>query len=102
MDALWLAFASFDSIADVLGVSPALMERYLAAADDSALAVGDPAIGPGARSYHVRGDQSQSDHVDGLPLGTRGGLLVRPTLPLDGEYVIKVKLLQTNLGSPAR
>jgi hypothetical protein len=92
--------SGFDNIADVLGVSPALMERYLAAADEvSALAVGDPAIGPSARTYHVRGDQSQSDHVDGLPLGTRGGLLVRPTLPLDGEYVIKVKLLQTNLGS---
>jgi hypothetical protein len=92
--------SGFDNIADVLGVSPALMERYLAAADQvSALAVGDQAIGPSDRTYHVRGDQSQSDHVDGLPLGTRGGLLVRPTLPLDGEYVIKVKLLQTNLGS---
>jgi Protein of unknown function (DUF1592)/Protein of unknown function (DUF1588)/Protein of unknown function (DUF1587)/Protein of unknown function (DUF1585)/Protein of unknown function (DUF1595)/Planctomycete cytochrome C len=92
--------SGFDNVADVLGVSPALMERYLAAADEvSALAVGDPAIGPSARTYHVRGDQSQSDHVDGLPLGTRGGLLVRPTLPLDGEYVVKVKLLQTNLGS---
>ena len=94
------ATSGFDNIADVLGVSPALMERYLSAADQvSALAVGDPAIGPSAHTYHVRADASQSDHVDGLPLGTRGGLLVRPTLPLDGEYVIRVKLLQTNLGS---
>ena len=94
------ATSGFDNIADVLGVSPALMERYLSAADQvSALAIGDPAIGPSARTYHVRADASQSDHVDGLPLGTRGGLLVRPTLPLDGEYVIRVKLLQTNLGS---
>ena len=92
--------AGFDNVADVLGVSPALMERYLSAADQvSALAVGDPAILPALVTYHVRGDTSQSDHVDGLPLGTRGGLMARPTLPLDGEYTIKVKLLQTNLGS---
>ena len=90
----------FDNIADVLGVSPALMERYLSAADEvSALAVGDPQIGPSMRTFHVRADTSQTDHVEGLPLGTRGGMLVRPTLPLDGEYVIKVRLLQTNLGS---
>jgi hypothetical protein len=90
----------FDNVADVLGVSPALMERYLSAADEiSALAVGDPAILPNSYTYHVAGDASQSEHVEGLPLGTRGGLLARPTLPLDGEYLIKVKLLQTNLGS---
>ncbi len=90
----------FDNIADVLGVSPSLLEGYLtAAARISALAVGDPSIGPTSQTFHVRGDASQSEHVEGLPLGTRGGLLARPTLPLDGEYVVKVKLLQTNLGS---
>jgi hypothetical protein len=92
--------SGFDNIADVLGVSPALMERYLSAAGRiSALAVGSPAIGPGSETFHIRGDASQTDHVEGLPLGTRGGLVARPTLPLDGEYVIKVKLLYTNLGS---
>jgi hypothetical protein len=92
--------SGFDNVADALGVSPALMERYLSAADQvSAFAVGDPAILPASFTSHVRGDASQSDHVEGLPLGTRGGLMARPTLPLDGEYVIKVKLLQTNLGS---
>jgi hypothetical protein len=94
------ATAGFDNVADVLGVSPALMERYLAAADEvSSLAVGDRAIGASQRTFHVRPDASQVDHVEGLPLGTRGGLLVRPTLPLDGEYIVKVSLLQTNLGS---
>jgi hypothetical protein len=90
----------FDNNADVLGVSPALLERYLsAAAKLSALAVGSPSIGPSSETYRVRGDGSQGDHREGLPLGTRGGLLVRHTFPLDGEYVIKVKLLETNLGS---
>ena len=90
----------FDNIADVLGTSPALLESYLTAAGKiSALAIGSPAIGPSSQTYHVRGDASQVEHVEGLPLGTRGGLLVHPTFPLDGEYVFKVKLLQTNLGS---
>ena len=90
----------FDNNADVLGVSPALLERYLSAAGKvSALAVGSRAIGPSSETYRVRGDASQGGHLDGLPLGTRGGLLVRHTFPLDGEYVIKAKLLETNLGS---
>jgi mono/diheme cytochrome c family protein len=90
----------FDNIADALALSPSLIEGYLTAAGRiSALAVGDPSIGPASLTFHVRGDASQSEHVEGLGLGTRGGLLTEPTLPLDGEYVIKVKLLQTNLGS---
>ena len=65
----------FDNIADVLGVSPALLERYLTAAGEiSALAVGDPSIRrPTSRTYRVRGDTSQTEHLEGLPLGTRGG-----------------------------
>jgi len=89
----------FDNIGDALGLSPALLEAYLtAAAKISALAVGDRSIGPASQTFYVRGDASQSEHVEGLPLGTRGGLEASATLPLDGEYVIAVKLLQTNLG----
>jgi mono/diheme cytochrome c family protein len=83
----------FDNIADVLGVSPVLMERYLAAAwKVTALAVGDPKIPPTKDTFRVRGDLSQNDHIEGLPLGTRGGTLVRYTFPVDGEYVISPKL----------
>jgi hypothetical protein len=92
--------AGFDNNADLLGVSPGLLERYLsAAAKLSALAVGSPSLGAGTETYRVRGDASQTGHVEGLPLGTRGGLLAHHTFPLDAEYVIKVKLLETNMGA---
>jgi len=90
----------FDNNADLLGASPALLERYLsAAAKISALAVGSASIAADSDTYRVRGDASQTDQNDELPPGTRGGLLAQHTFPLDGEYTIKVKLLQTNLGS---
>jgi hypothetical protein len=92
--------SGFDNNADALGVSPALLERYLAAARKiSALAVGDPGIGPATDTYRIRGDTSQDVHTEGLPLGTRGGLVVRHNFPLDGEYVINVRLLETTLAS---
>jgi mono/diheme cytochrome c family protein len=92
--------SGFDNNADVLGVSPALLESYLGAARKiGALAVGDPGIGPSTDTYRVRGDTSQDVHKEGLPLGTRGGLLARHTFPLDGEYVINVRLLETTLAT---
>jgi hypothetical protein len=85
--------SGFDNIADVLTVSPSLMERYLSASwNISRLAVGNPNIAPGTSVYRVRPDLSQDQHVDGLPPGTRGGLLARHTFPLDGEYTIKLRL----------
>ncbi len=90
----------FDNNAGVLGLSTALVERYLSAASTiSALAVGSPAVAAGSETYRVRGDGSQTDHHEGLPFGTRGGLRALHTFPLDGEYVITVKLLEINLGS---
>jgi mono/diheme cytochrome c family protein len=92
--------AGFDNIADVLGVSPVLLESYLSAADRiSALAVGDPKAPPSSEVYRVRQDASQSRHVEGLPLGTVGGFVIQRTLPLDGEYEFQVKLFRTNLGT---
>jgi hypothetical protein len=88
----------FDNNADLLVVSPSLLERYLTAADRvSALAVGDPSTPPGSDTYYTRGDQSQSQHLEGLPLGTVGGIGVRHTFPLDGEYQFQVTLTRTNL-----
>ena len=90
----------FDNNADMLSVSPALLERYLAAAGTiSAIAVGSPSLAASSETYRIRGDASQTGQNDDLPPGTRGGLLALHTFPLDGEYVIKVKLLEINLGS---
>jgi mono/diheme cytochrome c family protein len=90
----------FDNNADTLGISPALLERYLsAAAKISALAVGSPAIAAASETYRIRGDASQTGQNEALPPGTRGGLMATHTFPLDGEYVIRVKLLEINLGA---
>jgi cytochrome c551/c552 len=89
----------FDNIADVLGISPALLERYVAAAAKiSRLAVGDPETAPLDVTYTVRGDLSQTETLDGLPLGTRGGTVVKHNFPLDGEYQIKLSLMKLSFG----
>jgi cytochrome c551/c552 len=93
----------FDNIADALAISPALLERYVAAAAKlSRLAVGDPATTPSTATYRVLSDLAQTDHIEGLPLGTRGGILVRNVFPLDAEYAIKIhaKAANIGLGSP--
>jgi mono/diheme cytochrome c family protein len=85
--------SGFDNIADVLKVSPSLMERYLSASwNISRMAVGNKGISPSTITYRVRPDLSQDQHIDGMPLGTRGGIFARHTFPLDGEYLIKVRL----------
>ncbi len=89
----------FDNIADSLSISPSLLDRYLsAAAKISETAVGDPHIGPGGDTYSTAGDNLQTAHVEGLPFGTRGGLLIRKTFPVDATYTISAKLFRTNLG----
>src|SRR6185369_13761702 len=73
-----------DNIADVLGTSPALIERYVgAAAKISRLAVGDTDIGPISTTYKVRGDLTQDNHIEGLPIGTRGGIIIHHNFPVD-------------------
>jgi mono/diheme cytochrome c family protein len=83
--------AGFDNIADVLGVSPALIEGYAtAAAKISRLSVGDPGLGLDRVTYRAAGNLSQEDHLDGLPLGTRGGMIVRHTFPLNADYDLQI------------
>jgi len=68
----------FDNIADVLKTSPSLLERYMSASwNISRLAVGDAAIGASSSIYRARADLSQNEHIEGLPLGTRGGIAVK-------------------------
>ena len=79
----------FDNVAGVLGVSPTLMERYLAAARKiSRLAVASPVPSPIAETFRIPSDQGQDGHVAGLPFGTRGGMVVDFNFPEDAEYVI--------------
>jgi hypothetical protein len=85
--------SGFDNIADTLRMSPALMERYLSASwNISREAAGNMNIAPATTTYRVRPDLSQDQHLEGLPLGTRGGILVQHYAPLDAEYVIKLRL----------
>ena len=89
----------FDNIADVLGVSPSLLERYVsAAAKISRLAVGERDAAPAQVTYTVKGDLSQNQTLDGQPLGTRGGTIVRHNFPVDGEYLIRLSLLKLSFG----
>ena len=86
------ATSGFDNLAELLFVSPTLMERYLAAARKiSRLAIGDPTMLPIVDTYQLDRDLVQDGHIEGLPLGTRGGTRVRSHLPLDGEYLVTVQ-----------
>jgi mono/diheme cytochrome c family protein len=86
----------FDNIATALNTSPLLLERYLSAGLKIAdLAVGDAGAEPGTATFTISTVVTQDQHVEGLPLGTRGGILVRHAFPADGEYVFSGRLLKT-------
>jgi len=81
----------FDNIAGALTMSPALMEAYLSAAGKiSRLAIGDVSA-PSQAVFEVPADTAQNHHIEGLPFGTRGGILIKHQFPVDGEYSFKVK-----------
>ncbi len=89
----------FDNIAGVLKVSPSLLEQYLNASRKiSSLAVGNPATMPVSQVYPVPPDRPQNEHIEGLPLGTRGGILIRHNFPLDADYDFSVGLIQNIVG----
>ena len=87
----------FDNNAEVLSLSPVLMERYVSAAHKIAeLAVGATPLGMSIKNYEVPLNLIQNDRLDDqLPFGSRGGAAVTHNFPVDGLYRIKVKL-QTN------
>ena len=80
----------FDNIAGALGVSSTLVEAYVSAAQKiSRLAIGEPAT-PSLTVYRTPEDTSQDYHIEGLPFGTRGGMLVKHVFPSDGEYQLTI------------
>ena len=96
----------FDNIAGALSVSPALIERYMAAAQTvSRLAVGDASIAPTAETYPLSYFRMQDGRMgEDLPFGSRGGLAVDHYFPLDGEYALQLRLQRSvvNLGGGIR
>jgi mono/diheme cytochrome c family protein len=81
----------FDNVASVLTVSPSFLDQYISAARVvSARAIGNPAARPGSQTYRPFRGADQSARVDGLPLGTRGGLLVEHLFPADGDYKLNI------------
>ena len=76
----------FDNIAASLKTSPILLERYVTAAQRiSTLAVGNPKASPGTAEYSISREFSQNAYIEGLPLGTRGGTIVRHIFPEIGR-----------------
>ena len=85
--------SGFDNIGDMLTVSPVLLERYFSAANKvSRLAAGDTNPSLGSGFYPVSQFYLQDDRMsDDLPLGSRGGAVVRHYFPADGEYVFTLQ-----------
>lgn len=85
--------ANFDNIADVQTPSATLLDAYMDAASELArMAVGDPKAKTSTSTYKLPRLASQVDHVDGAPLGTRGGMSVVHNFPADGEYIFAVTM----------
>jgi hypothetical protein len=80
----------FDNVANVLKVSPTFLDQYISAARTvSAAALGNPTAIKTVTSYRA-GGIDQTDHIEGLPLGTRGGMVVDHTFPADAEYEFNI------------
>jgi hypothetical protein len=90
--------SGFDNVAGSLSVSPALVEGYMSAAGKiSRLALGHETA-PQQKRYVAPQDYSQENHVEGLPFGTRGGMLTKHYFPADGEYVLSWFPVRGNTG----
>lgn len=91
------AGGGFDNIADILSISPLLMERYMSAARHiSRVSIGDPSLGADTRTYELSEFFKQEDRVsEDLPFGSHGGMAINHHFPLSGEYVINIRLQRT-------
>src|SRR4051812_18169072 len=84
----------FDNVT-VGDLSPTLLDRYVAAAEKiSRTAVGRPTRSPGGETIRIPAGLTQEEHLEGLPIGTRGGALVHYAFPLNGEYEIQIRLMR--------
>ncbi|HET9361353.1 MAG TPA: DUF1592 domain-containing protein [Vicinamibacterales bacterium] len=88
------ADGSFDNLADALSISTAHLERYLSVARHvTRLATGLPPTSPRVETFeiplHVIQDDRQSED---LPFGSRGGIAIPYHFPVDGEYLVKIRL----------
>jgi len=82
----------FDNIAAALRTSPAFLEQYISAARNiSRQAIGRASGKPSTLQHRISSGLDQSSHVDGLPLGTRGGVFIDHYFPADGEYVFNIR-----------
>jgi hypothetical protein len=91
---------SFDNIADVQSISPALLEGYMrAAAHVARVAVGDPGASPRQITYQVPQTTNQREQVEGAPWGSRGGISIVHHFPADGQYVFRLELHSETEGS---
>ena len=90
----------FDNIAGGLSMSPSLLEGYVVAAGKiSRLALGDITT-PVQITYRVPEDTSQDYHIEGMPFGTRGGIIQEHEFPADGDYVVKITpISKGNMGN---
>lgn len=81
----------FDNVATVLKVSPSFLDAYIVAASEvSTRALGNPSAGPSSTSYRTAPGTPQDQHIDGMPLGTRGGLVAEHNFPADGVYTFNI------------
>ena len=82
----------FDNIAAVLRTSPSFLDQYITAARNVAReAIGRTSAKPSSHEFRAPPDYDQSEHLDGLPLGTRGGMYVDHYFPADGEYEFNIR-----------
>jgi len=86
------ASEGFDNVASGLGFSPALIQGYTSAAMKiSRWVVGDMTATESSKAYSAAPNLAQDQHLDGMPLGTRGGIRVEHHFPLDAEYDFSVR-----------